>query len=44
VHTPARVLLVEAQPAKAGGLVVMPPLFERDDTGASSEMASLLRQ
>jgi tRNA1Val (adenine37-N6)-methyltransferase len=28
---PARVVLVEAQPAKAGGLVVMPPLVERPD-------------
>jgi tRNA1(Val) A37 N6-methylase TrmN6 len=28
-HAPARVALVEAQAAKAGGLVVMPALVER---------------
>jgi tRNA1Val (adenine37-N6)-methyltransferase len=41
-HAPARVALVEAQPAKAGGLVVLPPLVERDARGYSPEMHALL--
>jgi tRNA1Val (adenine37-N6)-methyltransferase len=40
----ARVVLVEAQPAKAGGLVVLPPLVERDGGGGSTEITALLRQ
>jgi tRNA1Val (adenine37-N6)-methyltransferase len=38
----ARVVLVEAQPAKSGGLVVMPPLVEREDGGTTPELASIL--
>ena len=39
---PARVVLVESQPAKAGGLSVMPPLVERIGGGYSAEMETLL--
>jgi tRNA1Val (adenine37-N6)-methyltransferase len=41
-RTPARVVLVEAQHGKKGGLVWMPPLFERDDGGYTGEMRALL--
>jgi tRNA1(Val) A37 N6-methylase TrmN6 len=40
--TPARVLLVEACPGKPGGLVISPPLFERDANGYTREVACLL--
>jgi tRNA1Val (adenine37-N6)-methyltransferase len=39
---PARVALVEALPGKSGGLVVEPPLFERDRAGYTAELRSLL--
>jgi tRNA1(Val) A37 N6-methylase TrmN6 len=39
---PARVALVEAMAAKAGGLLVEPDLVERDGAGLSPEMARLL--
>jgi tRNA1Val (adenine37-N6)-methyltransferase len=38
----ARIVLVEAQPGKRGGLVVMAPLFERDGEGESEELARIL--
>jgi tRNA1Val (adenine37-N6)-methyltransferase len=38
----ARVVLVEAQAGRAGGLFVMPPLVERDEHGYTREMESLL--
>jgi tRNA1Val (adenine37-N6)-methyltransferase len=41
--TPARIVMVEAHPGKPGGLVVSPPLFERNDSGYTPEVASLLR-
>lgn len=41
---PARVVLVEALPAKRGGLVVLPPLVERDAGGPSAELVRLLRR
>jgi tRNA1(Val) A37 N6-methylase TrmN6 len=40
--TPARVLMVEACPGKPGGLVILPPLFERDANGYTREVARLL--
>jgi tRNA1Val (adenine37-N6)-methyltransferase len=39
---PARVVLVEAQAGRPGGLFVMPPLVEREDHGYTREMESLL--
>jgi tRNA1Val (adenine37-N6)-methyltransferase len=42
VDSPARVALVEAQAAKQGGLVVLPPLVERDGRGYSPEMQAIL--
>jgi len=39
----ARIVAVEAMPAKAGGLVVMPPLIEREAAGYSAEMSLLVR-
>ena len=39
---PARIALVEAQPARSGGLVVLPPLVEREDGRHSAEMRRLL--
>ncbi|HEX3777760.1 MAG TPA: methyltransferase [Polyangiaceae bacterium] len=42
--TPARVVLIEMQRAKPGGLVVLPPLFEWLEKGVRSpEIARLLR-
>jgi tRNA1Val (adenine37-N6)-methyltransferase len=40
--SPARVVLVESQAAKAGGLNVMPPLVERVGGVATAEMTALL--
>ena len=40
--TPARIVMVEACPGKPGGLLVLPPLFERDAKGYTPEVASLL--
>jgi tRNA1Val (adenine37-N6)-methyltransferase len=40
--TPARIVLVEAQPAKPGGLVIVPPLFERSAHGYTDEISALL--
>ncbi|HEV3189762.1 MAG TPA: methyltransferase [Polyangiaceae bacterium] len=42
-EAPARVALVEARAARAGGLLVMPPLVERAANGYTSEMRALLR-
>jgi tRNA1Val (adenine37-N6)-methyltransferase len=39
---PARVVLVEAQAGRPGGLFVMPPLVEREAHGYTREMESLL--
>jgi len=39
---PARVALVEAQAGRPGGLVIQPPLIERDARGYTPEMESLL--
>jgi tRNA1Val (adenine37-N6)-methyltransferase len=39
---PARLVLVEAQAARPGGLLVVPPLVERDARGYTPEMESLL--
>lgn len=39
---PARVALVEAQPGRPGGLVILPPLIEREARGYTPEMAALL--
>jgi tRNA1Val (adenine37-N6)-methyltransferase len=39
---PARVILVEALPAKPGGLVVLPPLVERDARGPSEPLRLLV--
>jgi tRNA1Val (adenine37-N6)-methyltransferase len=41
-EAPARVVLVEAQAARPGGLGVMPPLVERAARGYTPEMAALL--
>lgn len=41
-EAPARVVLVEAQAGRAGGLFVMPPLVERDTHGYTPEMETLL--
>jgi tRNA1Val (adenine37-N6)-methyltransferase len=41
-EAPARVVLVEAQAARAGGLSVIPPLVERVARGYTPEMAALL--
>jgi tRNA1Val (adenine37-N6)-methyltransferase len=38
----ARVVLIEAHPGKPGGLVVSPPLFERDSMGYTREVLDLL--
>ncbi len=40
---PARLVLVDAQPGRPGGLTIMPPLLERDDAGVSEELALLFR-
>ena len=42
VHGPARVVLLEGAPGKAGGLVVEPPWVERVDGSYGAEMAALL--
>jgi tRNA1Val (adenine37-N6)-methyltransferase len=42
LDSPARVVLVEAQPAKPGGLAILPPLFERGPRGYTDEMSALL--
>jgi tRNA1Val (adenine37-N6)-methyltransferase len=42
VDAPARVVLVEARPAKPGGLVVEPPLVERDQGGPTAELLAIL--
>jgi tRNA1Val (adenine37-N6)-methyltransferase len=39
---PARIALVEAVPGKRGGLVVSPPVFERDGQGPSAELTAML--
>jgi tRNA1Val (adenine37-N6)-methyltransferase len=39
---PARIVLVEAQAAKAGGLAVEPPLFEREGPDYGAELRALL--
>lgn len=41
-EAPARVVLVEAQAARIGGLTVMPPLVERGARGYTPEMEALL--
>ena len=41
-NAPARVVLVEAQAGRPGGLFVMPPLVEREAHGYTREMESLL--
>jgi len=41
-EAPARVVLVEAQAGRPGGLSVLPPLVERDAHGYAPEMESLL--
>ncbi|HLK41674.1 MAG TPA: methyltransferase [Polyangiaceae bacterium] len=41
-ESPARVVLVEAQAGRAGGLAVVPPLVERQARGYTAEMAALL--
>ncbi|HEY8039326.1 MAG TPA: methyltransferase [Polyangiaceae bacterium] len=41
-EAPARIVLVEAQAGKAGGLNVMPPLVERGRAGYTPEMQTLL--
>jgi tRNA1Val (adenine37-N6)-methyltransferase len=41
-EAPARVALVEAQAARAGGLQVLPPLVERGARGYTPEMQALL--
>jgi tRNA1Val (adenine37-N6)-methyltransferase len=39
---PARIVLVEAQAGRPGGLFVLPPLVERDAEGYTPEMETLL--
>jgi tRNA1Val (adenine37-N6)-methyltransferase len=41
-NAPARIVLVEAQAGRPGGLFVMPPLVERDGDAYTPEMQSLL--
>jgi tRNA1Val (adenine37-N6)-methyltransferase len=41
-RTAARVVLIEAHPGKPGGLVISPPLFERDSKGYTREVGELL--
>ena len=41
-ESPARIVLVEAQAGRPGGLFVMPPLIEREANGYTREMESLL--
>ena len=41
-EAPARVVLVEAQAGRPGGLLVMPPLVEREAHGYTREMETLL--
>jgi tRNA1Val (adenine37-N6)-methyltransferase len=41
-EAPARVVLVEAQAGRPGGLFVLPPLVERDAQGYTREMENLL--
>jgi tRNA1Val (adenine37-N6)-methyltransferase len=41
-EAPARIVMVEAQAGKPGGLVVAPPLFERRASGYGPEVAGLL--
>jgi len=40
---PARIVLIEARAGRAGGLVVAPPLVERDRGGYTPELQSFLR-
>jgi tRNA1Val (adenine37-N6)-methyltransferase len=40
---PARLVLVDAQPGRPGGLTIMPPLLERDAQGVSGELTELFR-
>jgi tRNA1(Val) A37 N6-methylase TrmN6 len=40
----ARIVLVEAQPGKAGGLSVMAPLVERHAGEYTAEMAAILER
>jgi tRNA1Val (adenine37-N6)-methyltransferase len=40
----ARVALVEALPAKRGGLVVLPALVERDTSGPSADLLRILAE
>jgi tRNA1Val (adenine37-N6)-methyltransferase len=40
--SPARVVLVEAVAGRAGGLIVEPPLVERDGGGYTDEMKAIL--
>jgi tRNA1(Val) A37 N6-methylase TrmN6 len=39
---PARIVLVEAQAGRAGGLFVLPPLVEREACAYTPEMVSLI--
>jgi tRNA1Val (adenine37-N6)-methyltransferase len=39
---PARVVLIEARAGRAGGLLVVPPLVERDEGGYTREMKAVL--
>ncbi len=41
-EAPARVVLVEAMPAKAGGLALEPDLVERSGTGLSPDLARIV--
>jgi tRNA1(Val) A37 N6-methylase TrmN6 len=42
VDSPARVALVEALPAKRGGLVTSPPFVERENGAPSAPLRALL--
>jgi tRNA1Val (adenine37-N6)-methyltransferase len=41
-ETPARVVLVEAMPAKAGGLALEPDLVERSGAGLTPDLARMV--
>jgi len=43
-HAPARIVLVEAQASRPGGLFVLPPLIERDAGEYTREMEDLLER